>query len=143
VPSVDNVRTIAEAKASLDALVASLGAEQSQLQAGLDQLDQEITSAAIAYESANYQLTQLTTERDLALNAYQALSAQLEETRIDVAREDVVAKLVGKALPPKIPESNRTLMKTALAGALAFVFSCFGVLFIHWWKSPATVKPSS
>ena len=139
-PTSEGVRTVAEAKASLDALITSLGTQREQLKANQGQLQQDITSATLALESANYQLIQLTTERDLAYNAYQALSAQLEEVRIDLAREDVIAKVAGRALPIDQPVSNRTLMKTLSAAALAFALSCFGVLFINWWKAPALVK---
>lgn len=142
-PTVENVRTVAKANDSLNSLISSLDAQREQLQDNLDQLRQNIISATVELETANYQLTQLTTERDLALNAYQALSAQLEEIQIDLAREDVVAKIVGQALPPETPISNRTLMKTVIAGALAFVLSCFGVLLINWWKSPSPAKPTS
>lgn len=140
-PATDSLRSVAEAKASLKALIDSLGSQRTQLQANLDQLKQDITSAILAYESANYLYTQLTTERDLALNAYQALTAQQEEVRIDLAREDVAAKIVGHALPPEQPVSNRTLVKTLIAGVVAFALSCFGVLVVNWWMSPASTKP--
>lgn len=140
-PTTVGVRTVAEAKASLEALVASLDSQGLELMANLEQLKQEITSATLALESTQYQYTQLTTERDLALGAYQALSAQVEETRIDLARDDLVAKVASRGLPPEQPDSNRTLMKTMIVGVLAFVLSCFGVLTINWWKSPTPSKP--
>lgn len=139
-PTTVGVRTVAEAKASLDALVASLDSQSLELEANLEQLKLEITSATLALESANYQLTQMTTERDLALDAYQALSAQVEETRIDLARDDLITKVASRGLPPEQPDSNRTLMKTLIAGVLAFVLSCFGVLTVNWWKSTAAIK---
>jgi len=135
-PTTVGVRTVAEAKVSLDALASSVDAQRVKLQENLDQLRQDIINATLALEIAEYQLTQLTTERDLALDAYQALSAQLEETRIDLARDDVTAKVASRALPPEEPISNSALMKTMIAGVLAFALACFGVLLIHWWKAP-------
>jgi capsular polysaccharide biosynthesis protein len=142
-PTTEAARTVAEAKASLDALTASLDSQRVELQAKLEQLKQDITTATLALESANYQLTQLTTERNLALNAYQALSAQLEETRIDLARDDLAAKVASRALPTVQPIPNRTLMITMIAGVLAFALACFGALVINWWKVPAQNKPAS
>jgi exonuclease VII small subunit len=142
-PAIVGVRTVAEAKASLEALISSLEAQGVELQANLEQFKADMTAATLALESANYQLTQLTTERDRALNAYQALSAQLEETRIDLARDDLIAKVAGQALPPESPVSNRTLVTTMIAGALALVLSCFGVLFINWWRAPTLKKSVS
>jgi capsular polysaccharide biosynthesis protein len=137
-PTTVGVRTVADAKVFFDALDASLVSQREGLQANLEQLKQDITAATLALEAADYQLTQLTTERDLALNAYRALSAQLEETRIDLARDDVTAKVASRALPPQQPISNRTLMKTMIAGVLAFALACFGVLLINWWKTPVS-----
>jgi capsule polysaccharide export protein KpsE/RkpR len=139
-PTIVEVRTVAEAKASLDALIVSLDTQRVELQANLEQLKQDITTATLALESANYQWTQLTTERDLALNAYQALSAQQEETRIDLARNDLIAKVASQALPTRSPIPNRTLVKTVIAGALAFALACFGVLLVNWWKSSVPAK---
>jgi len=139
-PTTVGVRTVGDAKASLDALAASLDSQRAELRAKLEQLKQDITAATLALEAADYHLTQLTTERDLALNAYQALSAQQEETRIDLARDDVTAKVASRALPAEEPISHGTLMKTMIAGVLAFTLACFGVLLINWWKAPASAK---
>jgi uncharacterized protein involved in exopolysaccharide biosynthesis len=142
-PMAEGVRTVAEAKASLDALAASLDTQKVELNKTLEQLKQDIKDATLAYEAANYQFSQLTTERDLALNAYQALFAQSEETQIDLARDNQTAKIASLALPPQQPLSNRTLMKTALAGVLAFALACFGVLLINWWKTPSPANKTS
>jgi capsular polysaccharide biosynthesis protein len=139
-PTTVGVRTVGDAKASLDALAASLDSQRAELRAKLEQLKQDITTATLALEAADYHLTQLTTERDLALNAYQALSAQEEETRIDLARDDVTAKVASRALPAEEPISHGTLMKTMIAGVLAFTLACFGVLLLNWWKAPASAK---
>jgi capsular polysaccharide biosynthesis protein len=140
-PTTMEVRTVAEANASLEALSTSLEAQGVALQKDLEQLKQDITMATLELEAANYQLTQLTTERDLALNTYQALSAQLTETEIDLNRVDLTAKVASQALPPLQPISNRTLVKTIIAFTLAFILSCLGVLLLNWWRSPAQTKP--
>jgi uncharacterized protein involved in exopolysaccharide biosynthesis len=136
-------RTVGDANASLDALINSLGTQGAELQANLEQLKQDITKATLELEAADYQLTQLTTERDLALNAYQAVSAQFEETQIELDREDPTAKVASQALTPQQPISNHTLMKTILAGVLALALSCFGALLINWWRASAPAKLAS
>jgi hypothetical protein len=140
-PMTEGVRTVAEAKISLGALEAFLGTQKTELQMKLDPLKQEITDATLEHEAANYRLTQLTTERDLALNAYQALSAQFTETQIDL--DPQAAKIASLALPPQQSISNRTLMKTMIAGVLAFALACLGVLLINWWKAPPPANKTS
>jgi uncharacterized protein involved in exopolysaccharide biosynthesis len=139
-PTMAGVRTVGDAKASLDALAASLDSQREEMRAKVEQLKPEITDATLRLEAANYHLAQLTTERDLALKAYQALSAQLEETQIDLARDDLTAKVASRALPAEEPVSHGTLMKTMIAGVLGFVLACFGVLLIYWWKTPTLAK---
>jgi uncharacterized protein involved in exopolysaccharide biosynthesis len=136
-PTTMGVQTAADAQASLEALTASLGTQKKELMDSQDQLRQEITQAAYDLETAEYQLKRLTTERDLTLETYQALSAQLEETNIDLARGDLTAKIASSGLAPQLPASNRTLIKTLIAGVLAFAMACFGALLVSWWKKPA------
>jgi capsular polysaccharide biosynthesis protein len=140
-PTTMEVRTVAEANTSLEVLITSLGDQRAGLQEDLYQPQQDIITTTQQLEAAKYQLTQLTTERDLALNAYQAVSAQLAESQIELARADLTAKVASQALTPLQPVSNRTLVKTIIAFSLAFMLACLGVLLLNWWRSPAQTKP--
>ena len=139
-PTTVGVRTVGDAIKSLEALAKSLDSLREELDLKQKLLIPEITDAKLKLEAADYRWTQLTTERDLALNAYQALAAQLKETRIEVKRADVTAKVASGALPAEEPIPHGTLMKTMIAGILAFTLACFGVLLINWWKAPAPAK---
>jgi len=139
-PATDSLRSVDEAQASLDALRASLDSQRKIFQDNINQLQGEISSASVDYENAAYQYAQLTNKRDLAQNAYQALLAQQREINIDLKLGDVAARVAGIALPPEQPESNRTLVNTLIAGVLTFALSCFGVLFVNWWKAPSPSK---
>jgi uncharacterized protein involved in exopolysaccharide biosynthesis len=87
-------------------------------------------------ESAHYQVYQLTMQRDLALNAYQALTSQVEETHIALTQDDQVAKVAGQALPPERPTGPRALLNGVIAGALGLLISVLFALVNKWWKTP-------
>lgn len=139
-PTTASLRTVADAIKVLDALTASLDKQRAELQDRVTQLTKDVTDASLALENANYQINQLTEDRDLAVSEYQALTAQKSEIDMDLKREDPAAKIASQALPPRQPVSSGTLLKTAVVGILAFILACFGALVLNWWKAPSQGK---
>ena len=136
---------VSEARQNLDEMVASLQVQNQALQDEAAQLEIEINQIAIDLETVNNRLAQLTTQRDIAKNAYQALSNQVEETRISLSQEDQIAKIASDALPPTKPSGPRSLINGILIGAFGFLAAVLFVLLMNWWKGPETgtgEKPS-
>jgi uncharacterized protein involved in exopolysaccharide biosynthesis len=136
---------VSEARQNLDEMVASLQVQNQALQDEAAQLEIEINQIAIDLETVNNRLAQLTTQRDIAKNAYQALSNQVEETRISLSQEDQIAKIASDALPPTKSSGPRSLINGILIGAFGFLAAVLFVLLMNWWKGPETgtgEKPS-
>ncbi len=136
---------VSEARQNLDEMVASLQVQNQALQEEAAQLDTELSQIAIDLESVNNRLAQLTSQRDIAKNAYQALSNQVEETRISLSQEDQIAKIASNALPPTKPSGPRSLINGILIGAFGFLGAVLFVLLMNWWKGPESEtgsKPS-
>jgi uncharacterized protein involved in exopolysaccharide biosynthesis len=128
--------TVAEAAINLRTLITSLKTQHDELQASGDELKKIIPQTQSNLESAHYQMNQLTMQRDLALNAYQALNSQVEETHIALTQNDQVAKIAGQALPPERPTGPRASLNGVIAGALGLLISVLFALITNWWKTP-------
>ncbi len=139
-PNTTSVRTVADANLSLKSFADSLVKQREELQNKIVQLQKDIAEAAAALETANFQYTQLTTDRDLAMNKYQALYAQAQETSLDLERKNLAAKVASRAVEPQQPVSSGALIKTIIGGVLAFILTCFVVLVISWWRAPTAAK---
>jgi uncharacterized protein involved in exopolysaccharide biosynthesis len=128
--------TIAEALTNLETLITSLQSQQSDLAASIETLKTRITEQAVALETAQFQISQFTVQRDLALSTYQALSNQTVETRIGLSQGNQAAKVAALALPPSVASGPRATVNALIAGGMAFVLTIFGALAINWWRSP-------
>jgi len=130
--------TVAEAATNLHTLIASLKTQHDELQASSDELKKTIPQTQSNLESAHYQVNQLTMQRDLTFNAYQALTSQVEETHIALTQDDQVAKVAGQALPPERPTGPRASLNGVIAGTLGLLISVLFALVSNWWKTGFT-----
>ncbi len=90
------------------------------------------------WEAERFKVEQLTQERDLARQAYTALSSQLEASRITVAQEERPARIGAQAVEPIDPSSPNALLNTALAVVIGGMLAVGGVLFKDWWSKEST-----
>ena len=128
--------TVGVARESLTALISALEQQKEELAKTVSDKSDKITYLAARYESVRYEVDQLTLQRDLNRQAYDALSTHIVEVQILSANNDEVAKVAGEALPPTAPSSPKTMFITAIAGLLGIVISTVFVLGRDWWKSP-------
>jgi succinoglycan biosynthesis transport protein ExoP len=129
--------TVADARSDLDTLVSALQTQVDDLNGQVSQQTADITTQATELEDAQYQIDQLTVQRDLNLEAYKALSSHEVEVKITLSQNDQAAKIAGEALPPEKPSGPRSLINTAIAGAAGFVLAILAVLVLNWWKTSA------
>ena len=127
--------TVTDARADLQTLVAALQTQRQEFVTRAETTTITVTTLATDLENANYQLTQLTVQRDLSLQAYQALSSQAVEVQITLSQNDQVAKIAGLALPPEEPSGPRSAINGVIAGALGFLVSTALVFLLNWWKT--------
>ncbi len=129
--------TVATARVRLQALVTTLQSQRVEFQDRVAELPSEITDTSADLEAEQYQVTQLTTQRDLALSAYQALSSQVVEAQITLAQNDRVVKVAGQAQPPESASGPRASLYGAVSGAAGLFLSVCMILLVQWWRSPA------
>ena len=94
----------------------------------------ELTLQRSQLESAEFQVDQLTSQRDLAKTTYGALSAQISSAQAEVAANGLVARVVGEA-GPAVLVSDKTLLNTLIAAMTAFVVAAICVWVLEWWRS--------
>lgn len=137
--------TVRQMLKDVDTFITTLQNQRGDFQTRADQKRAEITTLTTDLESAQYQLDQLTIQRDIKKQSYSALSNQVAEIQISIAQNDQVAKVAGQALPPVKASGPRTLLYTAIAGAAGLFISAMVILLWIWWKTPTqpvTVKAS-
>ena len=127
--------TVADARTDLGTLVTAIQAQRQEYATRAETTTATVTTLATDLENATYQLTQLTVQRDLSLQAYQALSSQAVEVQITLSQNDQTAKIAGLALPPEEPSGPRSAINGAIAGALGFLISTALVFLLNWWKT--------
>jgi uncharacterized protein involved in exopolysaccharide biosynthesis len=144
----------------LDRIIQQADAEISKAEQVLNSLDQnlfkgegsdiiEATAAQIQdlqnqLESAQARERELTSNRDLAWEAYQALTQKATEIKNSSQTSNQVT-LASLAVPPQNPASRGTIRNTLVAGVLGGLLGVFWVFGSMWWKStgqPAEVETS-
>lgn len=73
-------------------------------------------------------------DRDLALEAYQALARKAQETRFVVQDEETVARVASQASVPSEPLGPRGGIIAAIAAAFGLVFGVFWAIASDWWR---------
>jgi uncharacterized protein involved in exopolysaccharide biosynthesis len=127
--------TIRQARANVETLIESLQQQREELLSNKQVKEAEITELGTQLEEAQYNIAQLSVQRNLDLKAYEALSSHMEELSITLYQNDKSVKVAGLALPPTDPSGPRALFVAAAAGAVGFALAAFLVLFFSWWKS--------
>jgi uncharacterized protein involved in exopolysaccharide biosynthesis len=77
---------------------------------------------------------ELTSERDLAWNTYQALVQKETEIRNTSKTNDHVS-LATKAVPPQNPTSRGIIQKTAIGGLIGLLIAVIWLFGSQWWES--------
>jgi hypothetical protein len=104
--------------------------------------DAEIYTAASAHlrtlqaqsEKEKSLMNDLTSQRDLAWQAYQALAQKETEVRNNLTTSSSVV-LASSAISPLKPTSRGVVRNTAIAGALGFILGIVWVFSIRWLRS--------
>lgn len=97
-------------------------------------LAQRIQSLMAALEAEVSMKRELTSQRDLAWQTYQALLAKESEIQNNSKTTNYTA-MANQAVPPESPASRGTVLNTVVAAALGGVLAVFWVLLSFWWKS--------
>ena len=100
----------------------------------IEQVSTEIQSLQAQLEQEQATQRQLTSERDLAEKAYQALRVKETEIRTGAQTSNEVV-LASKAVPPLVPDSRGTLTNTLLAGMVGGTLAVVWVFASEWWES--------
>lgn len=136
--------------ADLDTVIQLADDEQSKAQNTLDELTQQvlgestdstIQSSAAALqniatelENQNARQKELTSQRDLAWEAYQAMAEKVTEIK-NTAQSDYQVTLASQAIAPQKPTSSNTMRNTLAAGAIGLILGCLFFLSLQWWQS--------
>lgn len=126
--------TVEEGRNSIKEFISAIEDQNSSLTTELSTLEQSISNLSVELESEMFKVEQLSQERDLTRNAYNALANQLEETRITQAQDEHFAQIGAQAVVPLKPSGPRKLMNTGLAGVIGFLLSVSLVFVWDWWK---------
>ncbi|MBN2149768.1 MAG: hypothetical protein JW726_20440, partial [Anaerolineales bacterium] len=92
--------TVGSAREDVATLISALEQQKAELLEAVSDKSDLITYLAARYESARYATDQLTLQRDLNRQAYDALSSHVIEIQIMSGAKDQIAKIAGEALPP-------------------------------------------
>lgn len=93
-----------------------------------------LQNIATELEKQNAQLKELTSQRDLAWEAYQAMAEKVTEIK-NTAQTDNQVTLASQAIAPQKPTSSNTLRNTMAAGATGLILGCLFFLGLQWWQS--------
>jgi len=100
----------------------------------LEELDGQIRKLQTEYEVELSRQRELTSERDLTWNAYQAMAAKEAELRSATQTNDRVI-LVSRAVPPEKPATHGPIWNTVIGGILGLILGTLVVLAVYWWRS--------
>jgi len=115
-------------------LIAALQEQNLDFEMEIELIQEGLGEISSQLESERFKVDQLSQERDLARQAYTALSSQLEETRITWAQEDRPVKIGAQAVVPQHRSSPNVLLLTALVALMASVLSILVVLLEGWFQ---------
>jgi uncharacterized protein involved in exopolysaccharide biosynthesis len=134
----------------LDTVIQLANDEGIKAQDALDELTQQvlqestdpniesaaatIQNIATELEKQNAQQKELTSQRDLAWEAYQAMAEKVTEIK-NTAQTDNQVTLASQAIAPQKPSSSNTLRNTIAAGAIGLILGCLFFLSLQWWQS--------
>lgn len=99
----------------------------------IDLLAEQIQSMKSQLEGQQAVEAELTSERDTAWNAFQAL-VQKEVELKNLAQAVNQVAMVSKAVPNERPVPQGSPIMLPIAGSLGFILAVFGILALHWWR---------
>jgi len=114
-------------------LIAALQEQNLDFEMEIELIQEGLGEISSRLESERFKVDQLSQERDLARQAYTALSSQLEETRITWAQEDRLVRIGAGAVEPQEPRGPNSLLNTALAVLIGGMLAIGGILLNDWW----------
>jgi capsular polysaccharide biosynthesis protein len=105
-------------------------------------LTSEIQLLKAQLENLTARERELSSDRDLAWETYQALLQKETEIKT-TAQTNPVVTFASSAIPPEDPESNQTIMKTLIAGVLGGMIGVLWVVIRMWWRTSQVAEPSN
>ena len=93
----------------------------------------EIQALEQQLEAAKSTELELTSNRNLAWEAYQALSQKEAEIKNATLTNNPVT-LASLAVVPKTPDPRGTIQKTAIAGVVGVIIATIFVVGLYWWR---------
>jgi len=93
----------------------------------------EIQALEQQLENAKSTELELTSNRNLAWEAYQALSQKEAEIKNATLTNNPVT-LASQAVVPKTPDPRGTIQKTAIAGVVGVIIATIFVAGLYWWR---------
>jgi len=93
----------------------------------------EIQALEQQLEEARSTELELSSSRDLAWEAYQALSQKEAEIKNATLTNNQVT-LASQAVVPKTPDPRGTIQKTAIAGVVGVIIATIFVVGLYWWR---------
>jgi uncharacterized protein involved in exopolysaccharide biosynthesis len=129
-------RTVAQQTASLNALVKTLEAKSDVDRQLIEALQPDILRLQQAQQAAQVNLNRLTRERDVAFEAYQALTRKVNETSITAQNAGGGGiKVASLAALPIEPVSPRKGVNMLLGGFLGLVLGAISAFVIEAWRT--------
>jgi capsular polysaccharide biosynthesis protein len=135
--------------ADLESLISLAKSEQTRMQAALDSFTQQVEQSAgydqidpiaaqirtlqAQQEQQQAQQRELTSQRDTAWQAYQALSQKAVEIQ-NAAQTTNQVSLASLAIPPENPTARGTLRNSLVAGVLGLMLGVIWVIGAQWWR---------
>jgi uncharacterized protein involved in exopolysaccharide biosynthesis len=123
-------------------------AEDVSLSEGYEEIErfaQQISSLESQLELETARQTELTSQRDLAWQAYQAIAQKEAELR-NAPQEGNLVTIAGLAVEPQKPVSRGTVQNTIIAAILGGFVGLALVLGMTWWRNfnqPEEVDPTN
>ena len=123
-------------KAKAEESLASLSREviQGDNQAAVEAASARLQDLKAALEGEQARERELTSRRDLAWQAMQALSQKQSEI-MNGSQANNQINLAFEALPPEEPVSSNILARAAVAGAAGAFLGALIVIAAQWWRS--------
>jgi uncharacterized protein involved in exopolysaccharide biosynthesis len=126
--------SIAQAQSALTQLIEALQ-EQREVIVGRSTVAQEQMAKLTAeIDAANYEISRLQQDREVAQVAYKALLTAEEDARMVSGTGNHVALPAGSAVAPATPISPRPLLYAVAAALLALMLGLFLALYIEFWR---------
>jgi capsular polysaccharide biosynthesis protein len=114
-----------------------LGLSQETIETPADQAVEEIATQLRSFESElvneNARQRELTSERDLAWEAFQALREKETEI-LTVAETNPEVSLASPAIPPITPVASQTMLITLVGAAAGFMLASLWIIGSTWWR---------